>query len=462
MAAVFAALATFALVTVAAGKAYADGSVTVANGDYTYEAYFDGGSEPGSVFVSSYSGSDTQLILPTSFTKNGIRYPAANGGEMMIGKSAFEGNAKIEKVAMPVGIDAISERAFAGCTSLTEVAVGGTTNEWGIYFGTDVFVDCPNLKTYYLAGCAASGIESSGIGQSSKGEIYAGVTVYTVEGSDADKDIQKINAKAKEADANANQITLVYVDDPYSKHTVKPTTGGDSDGDKPLTIDPTKQMGADKTPYGKGASAEAAETAITKYAKEADPKGTVFNLLQAKVKKITKSSIALTWKKPAGTKKFVIYGNKCGKTMKQVKLATTTKTTLAFKKVAKKAVKKGTYYKFTIVALDKTGAVVSTSKIIHVATPGGKYTNDKKVTTAAKKNAVTLKKGKKFNLKAKAVAISKKLKRSAHRGLAFESSKKAVATVDKKGVITAKKKGTCYVYAYAQNGVCAKVKVTVK
>ena len=37
-----------------------------------------------------------------------------------------------------------------------------------------------------------------------------------------------------------------------------------------------------------------------------------------------------------------------------------------------------------------------------------------------------------------------------------------VATVSKDGKITAKKKGTCYVYVYAVNGCSKKVKVTVK
>ena len=37
------------------------------------------------------------------------------------------------------------------------------------------------------------------------------------------------------------------------------------------------------------------------------------------------------------------------------------------------------------------------------------------------------------------------------------------ALISKKGVIKAKKKkGSCYIYAYAQNGVFAKIKVTVK
>ena len=44
----------------------------------------------------------------------------------------------------------------------------------------------------------------------------------------------------------------------------------------------------------------------------------------------------------------------------------------------------------------------------------------------------------------------------------YLSSNKKVATVSKGGKIKGVKKGTCYVYAYAHNGVFKKVKVTVK
>ena len=44
----------------------------------------------------------------------------------------------------------------------------------------------------------------------------------------------------------------------------------------------------------------------------------------------------------------------------------------------------------------------------------------------------------------------------------YASSDKTVATVDKNGKITAKAKGTCYIYVYAKNGYAKKVKVTVK
>ena len=101
-------------------------------------------------------------------------------------------------------------------------------------------------------------------------------------------------------------------------------------------------------------------------------------------------------------------------------------------------------------------------KTVHVATKGGKVGNDKSVKTAAKKNKVALKRGQRFRLKAKAVPDSKKLKVRRHRGMAYESSNPKVAKISNKGVIKAVGKGTCHVYAYTQNGVFAKVKVTVK
>ena len=76
--------------------------------------------------------------------------------------------------------------------------------------------------------------------------------------------------------------------------------------------------------------------------------------------------------------------------------------------------------------------------------------------------AMNVDKGAAAKLKAKAKPASKKLKVKKHRAILFESSNSKVATVNKKGVIKAVGKGTCYVYAYAQNGVCKIIKVTVK
>jgi uncharacterized protein YjdB len=59
--------------------------------------------------------------------------------------------------------------------------------------------------------------------------------------------------------------------------------------------------------------------------------------------------------------------------------------------------------------------------------------------------------------------MSKKLIPASHAAkLRYLSSNKKVATVSKKGRIKAKKKGVCYVYAYAPNGVFETIGVTVE
>ena len=88
-------------------------------------------------------------------------------------------------------------------------------------------------------------------------------------------------------------------------------------------------------------------------------------------------------------------------------------------------------------------------------------TNDTGVKTKAKKNKVKIKVKKTFKLKAKEKKPKKgKVKR--HRKIKYESLNSKIASVNAKGVIKGVKKGTTSVFAYAQNGICAKVKVTVK
>ena len=235
--------------------------------------------------------------------------------------------------------------------------------------------------------------------------------------------------------------------------------------------DPT-QMGSDGTAVGEGASAAAAEQKITGMKTDTDPKGSKFNKLRLRSTYQTKTSITLKWKSNKKAAKYVIYGNRCGtstKIRKSVKLYTvkkSSKTTMTkvIKKVKGAAVKKNTYYKFLVVALNKNNKVVSTSRMIHVATKGGKYTNYKSI--SVKKDKITkaknLKKGKSLKLEPTQVKVSKSLEARKHVAIRYESTNKNIAKVTSKGVIKALKKGTCYVYVYAQNGVYKKIKVVVK
>lgn len=267
--------------------------------------------------------------------------------------------------------------------------------------------------------------------------------------------IEKLPANDSKGEEHEGQNSDKPADADKSQADTDKSEESQKEGTTPAD-DPERMYGADGTAVGKGASAEAAEKAITSLKSDNDPAGSAFAPLLLKSTKQTKTSIKLTWRKVTGAEKYVIYGNDCGKTKKFRKLTTASGSSKTVRKAAGRKLRKGTYYKFMVVALDSNNQVVSTSKVIHVATKGkGNHT---KLTTKAKNNRVTLKKGKTFRLGAK--AVGKNVKK--HVAVRYESSKPKVAKVSKSGKITAKKKGTCYVYAYAQNGVFKKIKVTVK
>ena len=200
-------------------------------------------------------------------------------------------------------------------------------------------------------------------------------------------------------------------------------------------------------------TAEQMEKEILEKKDDKDFANSTFAKLSVRVKKTTKKSVKLVWKKMSGATKYVIYGAKCGTSYKKIKEVS--KKTFTANKL-----KKGKYYKYLVVAQNDKGEVLATSKLIHVATKGGKVGNCKSL--KLNKTKVKLLLGKKFKIKVKQIADSKNVKIKKHRKVSFESSNPEIATVSKRGKITALKRGKCTIYAYAQNGVYKKVKVTIK
>lgn len=187
-----------------------------------------------------------------------------------------------------------------------------------------------------------------------------------------------------------------------------------------------------------------------------------FAALSARVTKTAQTSNKIKWNKIKGADGYVVYGAKCNTGSKKYKFEVLTITEKnSTTSYTHKKLQKGTGYKYIVQAYqisDGKVQILTTSKTIHSITTGGKYGNVSSL--KLNKTKVTLKAGKKVTLKATEKNSGKKIKR--HRQVAYESSNTKVAAVNKKGVITAKKKGTCYIYVYAQNGVYKKVKVTVK
>ena len=230
-------------------------------------------------------------------------------------------------------------------------------------------------------------------------------------------------------------------------------------------LDRTEKMGYDGTPLGEDAAIEAADPFLTSYSSEKDPEGSKFHRLTFRSTKQTKNSITLKWNMPATADKTIIYGVKCGKynTLEKIKeVILDDKTTIG--NINGSKLKKSTYYKFIAVAVDNVGNIVSTSKQIHVATKGSKKkSNNTSVYVSKKivKKAAKLKKGKTLALKAKAKK-SRGCKVANHVGLRYQSSAPTVAKIVSGGKIKAVASGNCYIYAYAQNGVFKKIKVSVK
>ena len=187
-----------------------------------------------------------------------------------------------------------------------------------------------------------------------------------------------------------------------------------------------------------------------------DPKGSTFGLLRLNQKSKGKKTMNLSWTKVKGAKGYIIYGAKCGQPLKKIKTVSAKTTKYTVKKL-----KKGTYYKYLVVAYKTVGnskVTCAMSKVTHATTKGGKFGNPTKVTKV--KDKVTVKKGKKITLKP-SFKSDKKVKK--HVGIRYESTNTKVAKVSSKGVIKGVTKNKkCTVYVYAQNGVYKKVTVSVK
>lgn len=174
--------------------------------------------------------------------------------------------------------------------------------------------------------------------------------------------------------------------------------------------------------------------------------------------KAGKTTQTLSYLKYANVDGYLIYGGKCGEDMTLLSDVSAKTTNYTVENL-----KEGTYYKFQVKAyriIDDEKVVVMTSKVVHSITESKKYGNPVKVTSDISNLKLT--EGEEAAVTCQVeLPDSKKLKE--HTAvIRYESSDQEIATVDSNGSITAKSKGTCYVYAYAQNGVYKRIKVAVQ
>lgn len=193
----------------------------------------------------------------------------------------------------------------------------------------------------------------------------------------------------------------------------------------------------------------AAEAAILSMKNDNDLAFFTYGDLQVQQKRVSKTSVTIGWKRVPGASHYTVYGGKCGARMKKI-------TTVNGTKYTAKKLKKGTYYKFIVVACGD-GKALATGKVVHIATTGGKVGNVTRIRT--NKNTYKIKKGKTAKIRYDLKTTGKVKK---HRKISFESTNTGVAKVTKAGKIKGVGKGKCYVWIYAQNGVGKRVRVVVK
>lgn len=414
-------------------------------------------------------------------------------GLKSIGFATFAGCSKLETINIPEGVESIGWFAFQECRALTELYLPESITE----IGASAFAQCENLTSLNIPK-KITRIESNFIDECSKlksinipeGVTFIDFSAFANSGITSIKlpegiesieqctfwgcwDLRELeipkSVKTIGSSAFFNTIDLKVtihesvesIDDTAFDEAIRPVICGKvgsvaeayakKHGIKFVSLDKAGEAVDSDT------SAKDVEAAIAGMKSDSDLPGSVFNKLQLRSTKQTSTSISLSWKKVAGAKTYVIYGNKCGKANKMKRIAKSTGKSRKITKILGKKLRKGTYYKFMIVALDENNKVVSASRLIHVATKGGKAGNYTRITTKAKNNKVSLKKGKTFKLGAK--ATGKNVKK--HAAVRYESSNPKVAKVNKSGKITAKKKGTCKIYVYAQNGIYKIIKIRV-
>lgn len=132
-----------------------------------------------------------------------------------------------------------------------------------------------------------------------------------------------------------------------------------------------------------------------------------------------------------------------------------------------KGLKRQTCYKAYVKAWMKDNGkkeyIGDASPVVFAITGGHTKTEENATKVTVKKGEVTLKVGKTSAIKATVKGKKVGLKVLKHvSALRYYSSDRFVATVTSEGKIEAKGKGSCVIYALANNGARAKVKVTVK
>ena len=180
--------------------------------------------------------------------------------------------------------------------------------------------------------------------------------------------------------------------------------------------------------------------------------------------------IKIAWGKVDDADGYMLYWTYCGtkfsnrnrKTVKSPSI-----TTYTIKKINGKKLNLKKNFKLYVVAyknVDGKKQTIGKTVTAHiVGRLNNDYTNVKAVKVSKKTMSLSVNKTAKIKAKTVLVDKSKKQLTDEHaKELRYASTDDNVATVNAKGVVTGKSKGTCKVYVYARNGYAQAITVTVK
>ena len=170
-------------------------------------------------------------------------------------------------------------------------------------------------------------------------------------------------------------------------------------------------------------------------------------------------TVNLRWSKVSGADGYMIYGAKCGRKYKYAFKKTVGKNTVSW---SDRRLESGKYYKYYVVAYKMVNGkkkVIGESGDMHTATLGRGYGYTNRITV--QNSALCVKAGKAARIRAAATNTNNNIINHI-APVRYVSTNVRVATVDGRGRVTARAKGTCYVCCYGMNGLMKRVKVTVK
>ena len=337
------------------------------------------------------------------------------------------------------------------------------------YF-SDYAIIYSTVKTYNVDIVTGTGDKiSKTVAEGSKVDLPAGLSKsgYTFSGWYSDEPCTKV---WKEDDAVTTDITIYakWTKDPAP--TQVPTTVPTSAPTPVPTSAPVTTPTATPTPT----VAPNVTPAPVKDSITAEEAASGYIKLNAGFKVYPKKSdVVVKWGKVDNADRYVIYAAYCKKGRKFAKIATLDgdANTYIFSELNGKAINTKKNIKVYVVAYRKVNGKykkITSSITAHIVGSGSKkYSNVKGIKVESTKITLSLDDNtaapSSYTLNPVAVLKDSSKKMLLHTAeFRYATSNCSVATVGKDGTITAKGKGTCYIYVYAQNGYAKKINVTVK